>query len=160
MDSISFIVALLLLLSVTSLLLREAKHTVRLPARYESIRSIQAVMARFANQARLGDQDVFEFRVALDEACVNIIEHAYENDPTGEIEVNIQTLPGMCAISLTDFGQPFDPRSVPHPMLGIPLEDMKPGGLGLHLMRKMADEVSYTVGRESNTLLMVKRRSE
>jgi serine/threonine-protein kinase RsbW len=112
-----------------------------------------------ANKARLGEQEAFACRLALDEACVNIIEHAYANHETGEIEVTIESAPGVCTICLTDFGEPYDPSQVAQPRFGIDMEEANPGGLGLYLMRTMTDDVQYVVGPQGNSLIMVKRRS-
>lgn len=131
---------------------------VRVPARHESIRSLWDTLSRLIREARLGDQAAFHCHLALDEACVNIIEHAYANDPAGVIEVAVQTAPGCCTISLTDFGEPYDPAQVPSPEPGRPIDEVEPGGLGLFLMRTLMDEVRYTPGPHGNSLTMVKRR--
>ncbi len=112
-----------------------------------------------AGIARLGEQEAFACRLALDEACVNIIEHAYANDAGGEIEVTIQGKPGVCTICLTDFGESYDPEKVATPRFGGDLDAASPGGLGLYLMRTMMDEVQYVVSPYGNSLIMVKRRS-
>ncbi len=160
MEPMSFVLVLVILLVTTALLLRQGQVTTKVPARYESIRALMSLLGQFVRRARLGEREAFECRLALDEACVNIIEHAYDNDPFGEIMVSLEAAPGKCTICLTDFGHPFDPRSVPPPARGVGLDEMRPGGLGLALMRQMMDEVEYTVGPEGNSLLMVKRQAD
>jgi serine/threonine-protein kinase RsbW len=130
---------------------------VRVPARLDSIRPVIALASDLARQARLSEKAIYQCRLALDEACMNIIEHAYADDPNGEIEVVIETGRGRCSIQLTDFGESYNPGSVPEPGVGNPIEEVQPGGLGLFLMRKVMDEVRYIPGPHSNCLVMVKR---
>ena len=62
-------------------------------------------------------------------------------------------------ITIHDQGRAFDPTSVPEPDLCCPLEERPLGGLGLHLMQKLMDEVRFTFSpEEGNTIVMVKRR--
>jgi serine/threonine-protein kinase RsbW len=129
----------------------------RVPARLDSIRPVIALASDLARQARLSERAIYQCRLALDEACMNIIEHAYANNPDGEIEVVIETGRGRCSIQLTDFGESYNPGSVPEPGVGSPMEEVQPGGLGLFLMRKVMDEVRYIPGPRSNCLVMVKR---
>jgi len=153
------IAVLAAVLAVGAVLARNRTVVVRVPARYDSIRTLASLMGRVAGSARLGEQETFACRLALDEACVNIIEHAYANRSSGEIEVMIQTGPGICTICLTDFGEPYDPQQVAQPRFGGSLEDASPGGLGLYLMRTMMDDVQYVVSPYGNSLIMVKRSS-
>ena len=153
------IAVLAVVLAAGAFLARKRTVVVRVPARYDSIRTLASLLGRFAGTARLGEQEVFACRLALDEACVNIIEHAYANEASGEIEVIIQSAPGMCTICLTDFGEPYDPQQVAQPRFAGSLEDASPGGLGLYLMRTMMDDVQYVVSPYGNSLIMVKRGS-
>ena len=131
--------------------------TTRIPARLENIRSLAALVKEFASRAHLNEQAVFHCQLALDEACVNIIEHAYPDNPAGEIEVAIHAYEGECAIHLTDFGEPYDPEQVTSSPVSCTIEEAKPGGLGLYLMQSVMDEIHYTPGTEGNCLIMVKR---
>ena len=131
----------------------------RFPARLETTRYLGELAVRAAQFADFDESAVFQTRLAVDEACTNIIEHAYPNSEGGEIEVVIQARPGEIQIHLTDFGEPYDPGQVrSQPPTGLPLEEALPGGLGLYLMRRVMDEVYYTSHPNSNTLVMVKRQ--
>lgn len=130
--------------------------TLRVPARLESIRPLTRLVERMGRKAALSEQAVFYCRLALDEACTNIIEHSYQGTANGEIEATIRFRKGACAISLTDFGKPYDPARVLTPERDAPLDVKRPGGLGLYLMRNVMDEVRYEPGPASNRLTMVK----
>jgi serine/threonine-protein kinase RsbW len=153
-----FVVALASLLVGAVLLSRRRTIVKRVPARLESIRPLMQTFGEFASEVRLGDQAIYQCQLAIDEACTNIIRHAYNHDSTGEIEVMFKMAGDGCTISLTDFGEPYDPTNVPRPQKGQDLENAQPGGLGLYLMHTLMDEVRYTPGLQGNRLVMVKRR--
>jgi serine/threonine-protein kinase RsbW len=131
------------------------------PGRYDQINVICDFIAQGAQKAGLDDDTAFHVQLACDEACTNIIEHAYGGESQGEIEVSWQVNGRAFTITLKDKGRPFDPNSVDVP--NIPqnpqeLDQLKIGGLGLHFMRRMMDEVRFRFdARKGNTLIMVKR---
>jgi serine/threonine-protein kinase RsbW len=154
-----FICLFAILLAGSSFLFRRHSIVMRVPARYESVRLLAASLSQVVRNARLGEQEAFACRLALDEACVNIIEHAYADQPVGEIELALQAGPGICEIRLTHFGQPYDPSQIRSPEFGVTLDQVRTGGLGLFLMRTLMDDVQYVAGPAGNCLTMVKRRS-
>jgi serine/threonine-protein kinase RsbW len=159
MEPLVFVAILAALLGLATVATRRQRRwSVRVPARLESIRGVVQVAMEAAQQAGLGDEAAFHCHVALDEACVNIIEHAYGNTLTGEMDVEVVASDGECVIALTDYGRSYDPGSVPLPPIGTRLEDVQPGGLGLLLMRSFMDATYYTPSANGNRLVMVKRR--
>ncbi len=135
------------------------------PARYDVIASICEFVQAGAEAAGFGEDEQFRVQLACDEACTNIIEHAYGGENQGEIEVKVQATTGTLTIELHDNGQSFDPENQPE--LNRPLkikteedlERLQAGGLGLHFMRTIMDEVRFHFDvREGNTLVMVKRK--
>ncbi len=156
-DSWLLVAALVIVLVFAAGLSRRRAVIVRLPARLPSIREAIELVSSMAAQAELSDQAIFQCRLALDEACMNIIRHAYADNPDGEFEIIIESRRGRCTIQLVDFGAPYDPQQIAVPDFGSPLEETRPGGLGLYLMRAVMDEVHYTPGLRSNCLVMVKR---
>lgn len=131
------------------------------PGRFEYLAQIAEFVTQTARDAGLSDDDVFHVEMAVDEACSNIIEHAYA-DFAGEIDLMCSVPePGRLDIVIHDRGQPFDPALVPVPQVGdsANLDTMQEGGLGLYFMRKLMDEVRFVFSPEQgNTLYMVKRK--
>lgn len=123
---------------------------------YESIPTITQFVADAAAAAGLGPDEVFHCQMAADEACTNIFEHAYEEQANDNIEITCQVETGRCTIIILDHGQPFDPESVPVPTISTNIEDIEPGGIGLHLMRKLMDDIRFEFGEDGNRLTMVK----
>lgn len=77
--------------------------------------------------------------LAVSEACVNIIEHAYRDDDTGDIIVEIEKLGDNMIFRLTDFAHR---KTREEDMQSRPLEEIRPGGLGCHIINEIMDEVS------------------
>jgi sigma-B regulation protein RsbU (phosphoserine phosphatase) len=94
--------------------------------------------------------------LAVDEACQNIIRHAYGGDESGEIEVSVRREHGELVIDLRDFADPVDPDCVNRQR---DLDEVRPGGLGTHFMRSVMDEVAFVECSETrgNLLRMRKR---
>lgn len=101
------------------------------------------------------DEDTSKIALAVDEACTNIIRHAYQNDPTREIEVTIEQKKDRLEVSITDNGKKFDP-SVLRPLdLKEHLTHYRRGGLGVYLMKTLMDKVEYnTVGGRNEVRLI------
>ncbi len=97
--------------------------------------------------------------VVLDEAVSNAINHGYAAGVRGEIAVRLRRAPEGVSVEVEDDGKPFDPRQAPPPDLSLPLERRPIGGLGIHLIRNLMDEVSYARVGGRNVLKMVKRLS-
>jgi serine/threonine-protein kinase RsbW len=107
----------------------------------------------------MDDSDTYTVELAVDEACTNIIEHAYRGIKGGDIECTCDAREDNLTIILRDHGHPFNPRSVSSPDLGADLKNRKVGGLGLYLIHKLMDEVRFEpLGESGNVLIMVKRR--
>ena len=131
----------------------------RFSARYEHIASACDFIAEAAVQAGFNEDAVFQIQLACDEACTNIIEHAYR-ERQGEIEIAHTILEGQFVITIRDQGHAFDPTIVPNPQLSLDADDieqLKVGGLGLHFMRRLMDEVIFSFEGKDNTLTMRKR---
>jgi serine/threonine-protein kinase RsbW len=107
-------------------------------------------------QGGVDEQSAFQIRLAVDEAVANVIQHAYENSG-GRIEVSCWIEGGDFYVQVRDWGRPFAPEAVPQPDLSASLTQRHVGGLGLHFMRKLMDEVRFSFSDEGNDLTMVKR---
>lgn len=129
------------------------------PGHFASLEKISALVVQAANEAGLDDRAVYAVQLAVDEACTNIIEHAYGGEGKGDIDCSIYTNRGEFKIVLRDHGRPFDPNNVHSPNKDVPLEKLEPRGLGIFFMRKMMDEIKFDFKPGVNTLTMVKKVS-
>ena len=132
---------------------------VQFAANFEFLDEIREFVGAIARAGGFGDKDIYNIQLATDEAASNIIEHAYENQPDGILELSCGMQEDAIKIILIDHGEPFDPSSIPMPDLKADLSDRKIGGLGIFLMRKLMDEVSYEPKPDkSNVLTMIKHK--
>ncbi len=95
-------------------------------------------------------------KLAVDEACTNIVKHGYRGDP-GFIEVVVTGNGREFSIAIHDQGKSFDLRNVKSPDLKMYVETRRRGGLGVFLMNQLMDEVRYRAGHDGNVLMMSKR---
>lgn len=130
--------------------------TLRLIADVHSLEQIRSYVTRACQALGLNSDDVWAVQLATDEACSNVLVHAYAGQP-GVLEVRVEGEPEGIRITIRDWGDPFDPEAVPEPDLTLPLEKRKVGGLGVYMMRKLMDEITYDFDAEQgNTLVMLR----
>jgi serine/threonine-protein kinase RsbW len=134
-------------------------QSVRFAAKFEFLDEIREFVGEIARQGGFSDKDVYNIQLATDEAASNMIEHSYENIPDGVIDLSCSMEGDQIRIVLVDYGEPFDPSTIPLPDLKADLSDRQIGGLGIFLMRKLMDEVHYEPKPDkSNVLTMIKRK--
>lgn len=126
------------------------------PAKGEQLAAIGRFVSEAARDAGLSERKAYHVQTAVDEACANIIYHAYDYEGQGTIEICCENRHDDFIVTITDHGHPFDPASVPEPDLTADLEERIEGGLGRYLMRKLMDDVRHDFRREGNVLTMVK----
>lgn len=129
------------------------------PARCECLVEIVAFVTGVARRAGLSPDAIQAVQLAVDEACMNIIEHAYRGIEGGNIECLCCVDSRGLTITLIDHGIPFDFDKVPQPCLSANLEERSERGLGVYIMCRLMDEVRHTFSPQSgNVLTMVKYR--
>ncbi len=96
----------------------------------------------------------------LDELITNVVMHGYPATHHGEIFVNVCHSTGRLDVELRDYAMTHNPLSAAEPDLESGIEDRAIGGLGVHFVRKLADEVTYERanedGREINLVRIIK----
>lgn len=127
------------------------------PGRYANVPIVTNFVAEAASAAGLPEAAVYHCQMAADEAATNVIEHAYGGESSAEIEVTCLVEPGTLTIEIVDQGRPFDPDEIEAPNIGAPLEELKPGGIGLYLMRQYMDEVEFEFADGQNRVTMRKQ---
>jgi serine/threonine-protein kinase RsbW len=134
--------------------------TVVFPGRYESLAKIGEFIRSAATNAGFDSLATYTVETAVDEACSNIIEHAYGGEEKGNIECTCDETEDQLTIMLRDQGLPFNPEEVTEPDLSLPLEDRDNHGLGLFFMRKWMDEIHFShQPGGGNIVVMVKRKA-
>jgi anti-sigma regulatory factor (Ser/Thr protein kinase) len=120
---------------------------------------VTACVSRAAEVLGLDDHTVYQVQLAVDEACANVVDHAYIGPEPGEMEISCYRCDSeFFIIRVRDWGQGFDPAKVAQPQVDAPLEERSLGGLGLFLVQAVMDWVRFSFDPDrGNELLMVKR---
>jgi serine/threonine-protein kinase RsbW len=115
------------------------------------------ILEQWGSDESLAPSVIGVFNVCLDEIITNIIKHGYEaSGKAGSIQLELATGPGWAEAVTLDQATPFDPLAKATPDTELALEDRPIGGLGIHLVREMMDEVAYQYVNGSNRFLIRK----
>ena len=91
--------------------------------------------------------------LGIDEACTNVIRHAYDLRDDQPIAISVEALNTCVRVRLRDYGT----KKAPHTMRGRAETEVKPGGLGLHLIRNAFDKVDYILKPRGTELVLTKK---
>jgi serine/threonine-protein kinase RsbW len=138
-------------------LIREYELCVR--SELSNLAQIAEFVTDQARSAGMDEDRIFEVQMAVDEACTNAMEHAYEGRSDGEVRICCYHENHQFVVRIVDFGKPFSPDDVPAPRTDAPLEEREIGGLGLFFMRQLMDRVEIRSNEQGNEVIMVKIRS-
>ncbi len=110
----------------------------------------------------IGFSDLEEDNIvlAVDEACANLIQHAYKNDASQTIDVRIILTPQEVRVEISDRAAPFDPGTAALPDMRAYFAERRHHGLGILLMTRVMDRIEYQparAGGQPNTLVLSKR---
>jgi serine/threonine-protein kinase RsbW len=127
-------------------------------SRLERLCEIADFIEDAARACGLKDNQVCDVQMAVDEACTNVIEHAYHGKPDGTIDIVCGRRGNDFVVAIQDFGEHFNPKKVAPPKTRAPLSARSIGGLGLFFMHKMMDRVEFDFSsKHGNRLTMVKK---
>ncbi len=110
-----------------------------------------------AKQCGFSEDVIGKIILAVDEACTNIIKHAYKYSNEGNINISVKFADSKFEIAITDEGIHFNPDTIPEPDIKEYYKQKKVGGLGVYLIKKLMDEVKYaTLTGNKNQVTLVK----
>lgn len=129
----------------------------RVKSKTENLSEIRDFVSGNARAAGILEATVENIILAVDEACTNIIKHAYKLSPEGEIIIKINYDDEKFTVTIIDYGKSFEPDRVPLPDLQKYYREHRVGGLGMYLMKSLMDNVEYiSVPGEYNQVLLSK----
>jgi anti-sigma regulatory factor (Ser/Thr protein kinase) len=134
-----------------------ARIEARIANRRDEIPAIVRMVEGFGAELRVPRTILNDLIVALDEALDNIISYGYEPGERSEIMVRLASATGEIVVEIEDAGRPFDPLQAPAPDLSGSLRERKVGGLGIHFIKNLVDEVTYDRIAGRNRLRLSKR---
>ncbi len=95
--------------------------------------------------------------LALEEAIANVIMYAYPEGKNGPVEISLEVKEGLLQTHIIDAGTPFNPLQQPEAKLSSSIEERPIGGLGIHLIKEIMDQVEYQYKDGKNMLTMTKK---
>lgn len=130
----------------------------RLNPERESLQRLASAVEKFGFEQGWPPSLLFQTQLALEELVINVIDHGFRKSGQS-LEVQILSSPESIQIDLTDDAWPFNPiADAGEPDLDAELEDRPVGGLGVHLVQTMMDELRYAREDGKNHLTLIKRR--
>ncbi len=123
----------------------------KISAATENLGIIRDFVSRLAHKVGFSAEEVDQIVLAVDEACTNVIKHAYKFDASRLIEIEITIDSKKITILITDHGNGFDLSKLPKPNLNVAAKKARAGGLGIHLMKKLMDDVQFNIVRGKMT---------
>ena len=123
------------------------------PGEFSSLAEISDFIAENTKLAGFDERETYSVQLAVDEACSNIIEHAYGKEISGDIECICTPGQDGITVVLKDTGKSFKPDEVPDLDVGVPLSKLGNRGAGVFLMNKLMDEVNFEFDEQGGTTL-------
>jgi anti-sigma regulatory factor (Ser/Thr protein kinase) len=119
---------------------------------------LRDALRRFCLEHGVGRKTRMQLHVTLDEIVSNIIKYAWPEGGAHELLVRMSATPNAIRIEVIDDGQAFDPRTAPSPHPHVARRRARPGGIGIHLVRQLVDEIAYHRADNRNHVVVTKRR--
>ena len=120
---------------------------------FRSLEPIYELTESFFAREAIDRAHLFPVSLAVEELFTNMVKH--NADGRGDILLSLAREDDRLVVALTDFdAPPFDPTAAPDAATDLPLAQRRPGGLGLHLVRRMVEKVEYRqAGRETTIVI-------
>lgn len=135
-----------------------AHPSLTIPSSTRYLEDVRHFVETHALAADLSEMVVEQIKIAVDEACTNVIEHAYGGEAGHEITIDLLIDPKRFTVRIQDEGQAFDPAVYQEPDIFKYAQQRKMGGFGVHIMRRLMDEVQYERKGRFNECCLVKFR--
>ena len=139
------------------------KFFLKLENESANLRLIREFVSGVANVAGFDEEEISQIELAVDEACSNVVKHAYLGDKEKKghgIEIEIYFDEKEFNVKVLDRGQGFDPSKLSQTNMKTYLEKFQVGGLGIRLMKSLMDQVEYSIkpGRKNQVTLTKYRK--
>ncbi len=135
---------------------KTTRLNLRIPSQTEKLNMAREFVADAAKVFGFKEDDVNNIALAVDEACTNIIKHAYSYAADKQIDIVVSMKKPEFEILIEDHGKHFNPNQIPVPNMKEYMSHYKRGGLGMYLMKKLMDKVEYTIHPKKNVVRLIK----
>jgi len=128
---------------------------IKLPAKLENLKTFLQFVSDYAEGNGFRKKTIQNIELATEEAIVNIVNYAYPKEKQGEIEIQCSVSANdVLTIEIIDSGVAFDVQAAPEPDVNAGISKREIGGLGIFLIRKAVDEMSYRRDSGHNILIL------
>lgn len=135
-----------------------AKYSLAVPSATRYLKDVRSFVVRHGRQAKISEDVIHAMRIAVDEACANIIEHAYEGRSDEVVNIIVTIKPDCFVVSLRDQGIPFNRMAYRKPDIVKLTQLRASGGLGVQMIRNLMDQVEYISVGPTNEIRLTKFR--
>jgi anti-sigma regulatory factor (Ser/Thr protein kinase) len=135
----------------------EPTETVVIRNHLSELDRVDATVERFGERTGLPAEALSRLRIVCDDVLSNVIAYAFPDDGEHDVEVRLAMVGRRLVVRVSDDGIPFDPLTVAPPDLNAPLAQRQIGGLGIHLVRSLFDEVTYERRADRNVLTLASK---
>lgn len=114
---------------------------------------VRRQVEQFALEAGLSQAAASRVELAVDEALTNVIRHAYEGRSDGQIDIHLRREACWLQVVIRDYGREVDPATI----RARDLDDVRPGGLGVHIIGECMDTAVYAPAEGGGTVLTLRK---
>jgi anti-sigma regulatory factor (Ser/Thr protein kinase) len=133
------------------------RHRISVPASYAGLKDLYDECRRFAEQNGIPDTVRHDMYVAVEELVSNVMRHGGRPGIRPRITVSVALTRDELRVTVADNAPAFDPLTIPPPDLDKPLEEREIGGLGIHFVKSLMDQVQYRRQRGRNHVRLIKK---
>ena len=124
---------------------KKATYQLEIPSQTDNLEVIREFISNLARKAGFTNDDVDKIELAVDEACSNVIKHAYPDGDKKPIDLTVEINDNSFTVYVVDRGKGFDLSKIQSPDMKEYLAKMRVGGLGIHLIKSLMDEVDFSI---------------
>ena len=132
------------------------KHSFELKNDLSELKLLYQNLENFGRATGLSGSCINEINIGLDELFTNIVSYGFKDDSEHRIKFNIHLKNDVLTICVEDDGIPFNPLEIKDPETPSDLIDVKIGGLGIHFVKQLMDDVCYDRNQGKNRLTLIK----
>ena len=137
--------------------MHEGSISIRIEADVREIERLNKLVRQFGELHDVPSRTLYAVNLALDELVTNVVLYGFTDPANQQVLIKIATGGSELVASVHDGGRPFNPLDVKPPDLNAPLEERELGGLGVHLVRSLMDQVTYARENDQNVLTVRKK---
>ncbi len=134
----------------------EVRLDIELRNQLSELARLTQALTEFGERHRVTPEVLLDVNLALAEVVTNIISYGFNDADEHSIRVSLSLNQGELKAEVADDGLPFNPLDAPRPDTKLPLDERSVGGLGIHLVRTLMDEIAYQRSPTGNILTMRK----